>query len=78
MSKCGTNKNKEVAHELQGSVSLMFSPHFDIFCDLSLNRPAATLNLFVLYRMIRTVLQPIHIVHVPAFYPMTVQGFSLV
>ena len=33
-SKCGLNK--EVAHELQESVSLMFSPHSDVFCDLLL------------------------------------------
>ena len=45
----------------------MFLQRFDIFCDLSLNRPKATWNLFVLYRMIGTVFQPI-----------TVQGFSLV
>ena len=32
------------------SVSLMFlSAHFDVFCDLLLNRPTATWNLFVLY-----------------------------
>ena len=24
-------------------------PHFDVFCDLLLNRPTATWNLFVLY-----------------------------
>ena len=30
-------------------MSLMFLPHFDVFCDLSLNRPTATWNLFVLY-----------------------------
>ena len=46
-SKCG--KNKEVAHKLQSSVSLMFLSHFDVFCDLLLNRPTATWNLFVLY-----------------------------
>ena len=28
------NKIKEVAHEPQASVSLMFLPHFDVFCDL--------------------------------------------
>ena len=33
-SKCG--KNKEVAHEPQASVSLMFLPHFYVFCDLFL------------------------------------------
>ena len=45
-SKCG--KNKKVAHEAQPSVSLMFLPHFDILCDLLLNRCMATWNLFVL------------------------------
>ena len=30
-------------------VSQMFLPHFDIFCDLLLNRCSATWNLFVLY-----------------------------
>ena len=46
-SKCG--KNKKVAHEAQPSVSLMFLPHFDVFCDLLLNRRTATWNLCVLY-----------------------------
>ena len=45
-SKCG--KNKEVARELQASVSLMFLTHFDVFCDQLLNRPTTTWNLFVL------------------------------
>ena len=31
------------------SVSLLFLPHFDVLCDLLLNRPTATWNLFVLY-----------------------------
>ena len=44
-SKCG--KNKKVAHEAQPSVSLMFLPHFDVLCDLLLNRRTATWNLFV-------------------------------
>ena len=44
---CG--KNKKVAHKVQPSVSLMFLPHFDILCDLLLNRHTATWNLFVLY-----------------------------
>ena len=39
-SKCG--KNKEVAHKPRASVSLMFSPHFGVFCDVLLNRPTAT------------------------------------
>ena len=46
-SKCG--ENKKVAHEAQPSVSLMFLPHFDVLCDLLLNRRTATWNLFVLY-----------------------------
>ena len=46
-SKCG--KNKKVAQEPQASVSLMFFPHFDVFCDLLLYRRTATWNLFVLY-----------------------------
>ena len=44
---CG--KIKEVAHESQASVSLMFLPHFGVFCDLLLNRPTAKWNVFVLY-----------------------------
>ena len=44
-SKCG--KNKIVAHEAQLSVSLKFLPHFDVLCDLLLNRHT-TWNLFVL------------------------------
>ena len=47
MSKCG--KNKKVACEVQPSVSLMFLPHFDVLCDLLLNRCTATWNLFVLF-----------------------------
>ena len=46
-SKCG--QNNEVAQEPQASVLLMFLPHFDVFCGLLLNRPAAKWNLFVLY-----------------------------
>ena len=38
--KCGKNKN--VAHEAQPSVSLMFLPHFDVLCHLLLNRRTAT------------------------------------
>ena len=47
MSKCGKNKTK--AHKAQPSVSLIFLPHFDVLCDLLLNRRTATWNLFVLY-----------------------------
>ena len=42
-------KNKKVAHEAQPSMSLMFLPHFDVLCDLLLNRRTATWNVFVLY-----------------------------
>ena len=42
-SKCG--KNRKVAHEAQPSVSLMFLPHFDVICDLLLNRRTATNNV---------------------------------
>ena len=38
-----------VAHEAQPSVPLMFLSHFDILCDLLLNRHMATWNLFVRY-----------------------------
>ena len=48
MSKCG--KNKKVAHKAQLSVSLTFLPHFDILCDLLLNRHTPTWNVFVLYK----------------------------
>ena len=50
-SKCG--KNKKVAHEAQPSASLMFLPHFDILCDLLLNRRMATLNLLILFYVIK-------------------------
>ena len=46
-SKCGSNK--KVAHKAQPSVSLMFLPHFDVLCDLLLNKRMATWNLFALY-----------------------------
>ena len=44
-TKCG--KNKKVAHKVQPSVSLMFLPHFDVLCDLLLNRRTATWNLLI-------------------------------
>ena len=47
-SKCG--KNKKVADEAHPSVSLMFLPHFDVLCDILLNRHMPTWNLFVLYK----------------------------
>ena len=43
------NKNKKVTHEVQSSVSVMFLTHFDVVCDLYLNRPTTTGNLLVLF-----------------------------
>ena len=63
MSKCGKNKN--VAHEAQLSVSLMFVLHFDVLCDLLLNRCTATWNLFVLYnKELKKVLMMMSSIHV--------------
>ena len=33
--------------EFQNKAPLMFLPHFDVFCNVSLNRPRATWNLFL-------------------------------
>ena len=63
-SKCV--KNQEV-------LSLMFSPHFDVLCDLLLNRSTATWNLFVLYND-----QKRKKIHIPASYRLTVRRFVLV
>ena len=41
-------KHKKLAHEVQPSVLLLFLPHFDVICDLLLNRPTASKNKFVL------------------------------
>ena len=40
---------KEVAHKVQSSVSLMFLPDFNIFCDLSLYRPSQQHGLYLFY-----------------------------
>ena len=69
-------KNKEVAHKPQVSVSLMFLPHFDVICDLLLNRPKAKWNLFVLYNDQKRI--RIRRIHIPASYRLTVRGFMLV
>ena len=42
-------KNKKVAHEAQPSVSLMILPHFEVICDLLLNRSTEMRNLSVIY-----------------------------
>ena len=62
-SKCG--QNNEVAQEPQASVLLMFSPHFDVLCDLLLNRPAAKWNLFVLYNDQKRIQTDTHTLFVP-------------
>ena len=71
-SKCG--KKKEVAHELQMSVSLMFVLHFDFFCDLLLNRPIVAWNLFVLYNEERRK----NDIHILALYRLAFCGLVLV
>ena len=52
-SKCGNNK--KVTHKAQLNVLLMFLPHFDVFCNLTLHRPLATWNPFVSYDKKRDV-----------------------
>ena len=54
----------------------MFLPHFDVFCDLLLNRRAATWNLFVLYnketnyhRKSFLISKSINMTRKPAFTP---------
>ena len=42
-------KNKKVAHEAQPSVSLMILPHFEVICNLLLNRSTEMRNLSVIY-----------------------------
>ena len=65
-SKCG--KKKKVAHEAQPSVSLMFLSHFDILCDLLLNRRKANWNLFVLYhKELKKVLMMTSSIHLSAY-----------
>jgi len=42
-----TNRFHVAVRLFSASVSLMFLPHFDVLCDLLLNRRTATWNLFV-------------------------------
>ena len=58
-----------MAHEPHASMSLMFLLHFDVFCDLLLNRHAATWNLFVLYNVERRKSD------ILTSYRLTVRGF---
>ena len=53
-------RTKKVAHWAEPSVSLMFLPHCDIFCDLLMKRRTAKWNLFVLFNN-RKFVSAIHI-----------------
>ena len=48
-SKCG--KNSRTHSAIASSATFLFLPHFDVICDLLLNRRTATWNLFVNYQM---------------------------
>ena len=48
--KCGKNISDTLGYAL--CATFLFLPHFDIICDLLLNRCMATWNLFVKYQMI--------------------------
>ena len=62
-------KNKQGAHKPQGSASRMILPHFDVFCNLLLNRRTAILSLFVLYNEQERENDKL------ALYRLTVRGF---
>ena len=74
-SRCG--KSKEVAHELQASVSLMFFPHFEVLFDLLLDRPTERCNLFVLYNDQKRKKTDTYF-NISASYLLTVRGFVIV
>ena len=46
-SKCGKNISDTLG--CASCATFLFLPHFDVICDLLLNRRTATWNLFVLY-----------------------------
>ena len=46
-SKCGKNISDTLGWA--SCATFLFLPHFDVLCDLLLNRRTATWNLFVLY-----------------------------
>ena len=46
-SKCGKNISDTLGYA--SCATFLFLPHFDVICDLLLNRRTATWNLFVLY-----------------------------
>ena len=49
MSKCGKNISDTLG--CASCTTFLFLPHFDVICDLLLNRRTATWNLFVVIRM---------------------------
>ena len=64
-SKCGKNTSDTLAYI--SCATFLFLPHFDILCDLLLNRCTATWNLFVKYHKAwvtyQTILIPFHSFH---------------
>ena len=50
-SKCG--KNHKVAKEAQLSVSLMFFPYFDLFCNLFLYTDPQQYGIYLFYKIIK-------------------------
>ena len=48
-SKCGKNVNIGDTLGYASCVTFLFLPHFDVICNLLLNRRTATWNLFVKY-----------------------------
>ena len=51
MSKFG--KNNKVAEEVQLSVSLMFFPYFDLFCNLFLYTDPQQYGIYLFYKIIK-------------------------
>ena len=71
-SKCGKNISDILA--CGSCATSLFLPHFDVFCDLLLNRRMATWNLFVLYNDQKRKKTD----DVPASYRLTVRRSVLV
>ena len=46
-SKCGKNISDTLGYHLMCHFLFLFLPHFDVICDLLLNRRMATWDLFV-------------------------------
>ena len=52
-SKCGKNISDTLGYA--SCATFLFLPHFDVICDLLLNRRTATWNLFVNSQVLETV-----------------------